>query len=240
MCEEGLMPQAALAFSQKQKKLTSPVSFFYVGFTGPLRARSRPARSAGPASSSGCSRAKRPVKAGILNAASHAVLVAQKAQRVRLDHRPGFGKAFLLISVQCVVPAVESFLHGFRGAGGKAGVFCPLQQGCRCDHRFERAAGNTRPPAQTRLNKASQQKFWCKYARKPLTPATLYKLGIINSAPRSCKAVVSLAARRTVRTKPPVAPASDCISVTCGQSLVRKILFIFGSPFIYTFPGITE
>ena len=95
------------------------------------------------------------VKAGILNAASHAVLVAQKAQRVRLDHRPGLGKAFLLISVQRVVPAVESFLHGFRGAGGKTGVFCPLQQGCRCDHRFERAAGNTRPPAQTRLKGGS-------------------------------------------------------------------------------------
>ena len=95
------------------------------------------------------------VKAGVLNAASHAVLVAQKAQRVRLDHRPGLGKAFLLISVQRVVPAVESFLHGFRGAGGKAGVFCPLQQGCRCDHRFERAAGNTRPPAQTRLKGGS-------------------------------------------------------------------------------------
>ena len=41
------------------------------------------------------------------------------------------------------------------GCGRQGGRFLPLQQGCRCDHRFERAAGNTRPPAQTRLKGGS-------------------------------------------------------------------------------------
>ena len=91
------------------------------------------------------------VKACILDAAADAVVLGKDVLRRFPDHGPCLGKAVFVQTVQCVVPLVERVLNGGGGAVGHPGFVRPAHQGSCGQHRFQRAARNTGPPAQAGL-----------------------------------------------------------------------------------------